>query len=360
MTKVRVEIVVIRGGTALVGPTLRPLEDAVLIIEDGLIAELGAASSVAIPEGAVIVDASGMTLVPGFIDAHVHIEFADPAEVLAGGVTTVRDLAWPPESIWPLAERSRDPGFEGPLIVAAGQMLTTEGGYPTRAGWAPEGTGLVVAAPEDAAAAVDAQADAGASVIKVGLNSAVGPTLDLETLRAIVDAANTRDLAVTGHVDNIEQLEKALDAGMTELAHMLLGGERIPDEGIERMVRAGMTVVPTLSILAGPELEAAVDNLARFRAAGGSVVYGTDLGNAGPRPGIDPTEVAAMTAAGMSLHDILVSATVDAGALLGLDGVGTLSEGMAADIVALGGAPLADPGDLTDVQMVWRRGRRAR
>ena len=351
---------VIRAGTALVGPTLRPLEDAVLVIEQGLIVQIGPSSDVTVPEGAEIVDASGMTLVPGFIDAHVHIEFADPAEVLAGGVTTVRDLAWPPESIWPLAERSKDPGFNGPLIVAAGQMLTTEGGYPTRAGWAPEGTGLVVSGRGDAAAAVDAQADAGASVIKVGLNTLVGPTLDLETLTAIVNAAGARGLAVTGHVDNVEQLEKALDAGMTELAHMLLSGERIPDGTIERMVRAGMTVVPTLSILDGPELEAAIDNLARFRAAGGNVVYGTDLGNAGPRPGIDPTEVASMAAAGMSPHDIVGAATVDAAALLGLEDIGILGEGMAADIVALGGAPLSDPNDLTNVQMVWRRGRRAR
>lgn len=351
---------VIRGGTALVGPTLRPLDDAALVIEEGLITEIGPSSSVAIPDGAEIVDASGMTLVPGFIDTHVHIGFADSAEVLAGGVTTVRDLAWPPGAIWPLVEHSKDPGFDGPLIVAAGQMLTTQGGYPTRAGWAPEGTGLVVTGPEEARAAVDAQADAGASVIKVGLNSEAGPTLDLETLSAIVDAAGERGLAVTGHVDNVEQLEKALDAGMSELAHMLLSGETIPDSVIERMVRAGMTVVPTLSILEGGGLEAAIGNLARFRAAGGRVAYGTDLGNAGPQPGIDPTEIAGMTAAGMSPREIVAAATVDAAALLELGDVGILGEGMVADIVALGGAPLSDPIDLTDVQMVWRRGRRAR
>lgn len=347
---------VIRGGTALVGPSLDPLEDAVLIIEGGVIVEVGPSSRVAIPEDAEVVDASGMTLVPGFVDAHVHIGFADPDEVLAGGVTTVRDLAWPPESIWPLAERSKDPGFDGPLIVAAGQMLTTEGGYPTRAGWAPEGTGLVVDGPGEAAAAVDAQADAGANVIKVGLNTLAGPTLDLETLSAIVDRAGERGLAVTGHVDNVEQLEKALDAGMTELAHMLPGGEEIPDRVIERMVDAGMTVVPTLSILDGPELQAAIDNLARFLAAGGRVVYGTDLGNAGPQPGIDPTEIGAMTAAGMSPQEIVASATVEAARLLGLDDIGILAEGMAADLVALGGVPLADPRELTNVQMVWRRG----
>lgn len=351
---------VVRGGTALVGPTLETLEDATLIVEAGRITALGPSSEIAIPEAALEVDARGVTLIPGLIDAHVHIAFAPPAEVLAGGVTTVRDLAWPPEQIWPLVEASEDPSFDGPRIVAAGQMLTVEGGYPTRAAWAPEGTGLVVSSPEEVATSIAAQADAGASVIKVGLNAAVGPTLDRGTLSAIVAAAAERGLAVTGHVDTVEQLEKALDAGVTELAHIPLSGEAIPYEVIVRMVAAGMTVVPTLSILDGPELTAAIANLRRFLSAGGKVVYGTDLGNAGPRPGFDPTEVNAMSAAGMSPHEILLSATVDAAALLGLGDVGILGEGMSADIVGLGGSPLTAPADLTDVRMVWRRGRPAR
>lgn len=352
--------VVISGGTALVGPDLRPLEDAVLVIRDGAIATIGSAPDVEVPGGAEVVDATGLTLVPGLIDAHVHIAFASPAEVLRGGVTTVRDLGWPPEKIWPLVEASEDPDFDGPRIVAAGQMLTVDGGYPIAAGWAPPGTGLVVSSPDDVADAVAAQADAGAVVIKVALNSAVGPSLPPETLAAIVEAASERGLRVTGHVYSLEELDRALDAGMTELAHMLMSTKKLPHQTIARMVEQGMTIVPTLSVRVGADLDLAVDNLKRFLGAGGKVVYGTDLGNAGPVPGFDPTEIAAMSAAGMSPHQILVSATSGAAALLGLDDTGILAEGMSADIVALGGHPLQEPGDLTNIEMVWRRGRRAR
>lgn len=352
--------VVISGGTALLGADLHPLEDAVLVIRNGDIRAVGSASDVEVPEGAGVVDATGLTLVPGLIDTHVHIGFASPAEVLRGGVTTVRDLGWPPEKIWPLVEASKDPDFDGPHIVAAGQMLTVDGGYPTAAGWAPSGTGLVVSSPDDAAEAVAAQAGAGAVVIKVALNSAVGPSLPRETLTQIVDAASARGLRVTGHVYSLEELDRALDAGMTELAHMLMSTEKLPDLTIARMVEQGMTIVPTLSVRVGADLDLAVDNLKRFLGAGGKVVYGTDLGNAGPVPGFDPTEIAAMSAAGMSPHQILVSATSGAAALLGLDDTGILAEGMSADIVALGGHPLQEPGDLTNIEMVWRRGRRAR
>ena len=71
-------------------------------------------------------------LMPAVADRHVHIELSDPAAVLRGGVTAVRDLAWPPERIFPLADASEMPSYNGPLIRAAGPMLTGHGGYPTK------------------------------------------------------------------------------------------------------------------------------------------------------------------------------------------------------------------------------------
>src|SRR3712207_8677447 len=78
---------------------------------------------------------------PGFVDAHVHIGCADAGEVLRRGVTTVRDLGWPPERIFDVARASASPSFDGPLVLAAGPILTAPGGYPTPAAWAPRGTG---------------------------------------------------------------------------------------------------------------------------------------------------------------------------------------------------------------------------
>ena len=348
------------GATALVGNDLAGVTDATVIVSDGVIAACGGRADIDVPEGTEVVDANGATLIPGFIDAHVHIGFVEPRAVVIGGVTTVRDLGWPPARIAPLVSASRAHDFAGPTILAAGPMLTAPGGYPTRAAWAPPGTGLEVAGPERAPGAVARVADAGAVVVKVALNPPVGPVLDAATLTAIVDAAHARGLKVTGHVYGLDELDKALVAGMDELAHMLMSDERIPDPMLTRMVDAGMVVVPTLSIFSGRGLETAIANLTRFRRAGGKVVYGTDLGNEGPRPGIDPSEVSALANAGMSGLDIIRAATVDAADWLGLGSTGTIAAGRDADLVLVGGDPVAAPEILTDIVAGWRRGTRVR
>ncbi len=296
-------------------------------------------------------------MIPGFIDAHVHIGFASPEQVLANGVTTVRDLAWPPDRIFPLVEASRDDAYNGPTIHAAGPMITAPGGYPLRAGWAPPGTGVAVTTPTEAKAAVDATAERGASVIKVALNPPVGPTLNRDLLEEVVNAAHARGLKVTGHIYGLAELEKALDAGVDELAHMLMSSERIPEHILERMVRDDVAIVPTLSIRYGRDKRLAIDNLKRFHAAGGRVVYGTDLGNAGPAPGIDRKEVRAMAKAEMSPLDIIRAATTQSATWLGLEDVGTLAVGMKADIVGLRGDATADIKALTQVAFVVRRER---
>jgi imidazolonepropionase-like amidohydrolase len=298
-----------------------------------------------------------LLLLPGFIDAHVHIGFYDPREVVSGGVTTVRDLGWPPGEIFPLAERSTDARFEGPTILATGPMLTVEGGYPTRAAWAPRGTGLVVHDDAEARAAVDRLADLGACAVKVALNAEAGPTLPLETLTALVDAAHARGLKVTGHVTGFDELVKGIEAGLDELAHMLMSDEWIGDDLLAAMVARDMTIVPTLSCRSGEGRALAIDNLRRFIEAGGRVVYGTDLGNEGPRPGIDPLEVAAMAEAGMRSLDIVRSATVVGSAWLGLEGTGSIATGHRADLVGVPLAALDEPSALSDVRLVIRAGR---
>lgn len=350
---------VITGATALVGDDLVAMVDRTIVLANGAVARIGGPGDVDVPAGATTVDARGLTIVPGFVDAHVHIGFHSPQQVLRGGVTTARDLGWPPRMIWPLVAQSADVTSGGPAIVAVGPILTAPGGYPTRAGWAPEGTGLEVSDPASARDAVDRVIEDGATSIKIALNPPVGPVFDPPTLQAITDHSHERDLKVTAHVHGLDQLHVALDAHVDELAHMLLGPEKIPDGTIARMVAQGMAVVPTLSIRFGLDRRRAIDNLHRFVDAGGTVVYGTDLGNTGPSPGIDRREVTAMAKAGLSPRAIIASATTIAAGWLGLDGVGVLGEGRPADLVALGGRPLENARDLTDVRMVWRGGRRA-
>lgn len=330
---------------ALLGPELAPTEGVRVVCDDAVVTSVDEVQGEGKEPG---------LLIPGFIDAHVHIGFASPADVVAGGVTTVRDLGWPAADIFPRVVASHDDTFAGPTILATGPMLTTEGGYPTRAGWAPPGTGMVVADEESAAMAVAHLAERGACAIKVALNAAAGPTLPLAILVAIVSAAHMRRLKVTGHITGLDELVKAIEAGVDELAHMLMSDETIPDELIQEMVQRDMTVVPTLSCRFGHGRTLAVDNLSRFIEAGGRVVYGTDLGNDGPRPGIDPLEVTAMAEAGMSSLDIIRSATVTSAAWLGLTDRGYLAAGMRADLVLVPLEALHDPLALTQVRRVIR------
>ncbi|MGH2693347.1 MAG: amidohydrolase family protein [Actinomycetota bacterium] len=349
---------VISGGTALLGPELRPEDDAAIVVSGDRIEAVGAPGEIDVPAGTERVNTSGLLVLPGFIDAHVHIGFYEPREVLLGGVTTVRDLAWPPDEIHELARRSRDDDFCGPTVLAAGPMLTVAGGYPTRAPWAPDGTGRVVDDPDDANAVVARTVEEGASVIKVALNPSVGPTLDIDTLHAIVEAAHARGLKVTGHVHGLEELDKAIEAGVDELAHILMSPEPIPEATIERMVAADMTVVPTTAIFFGRERDIAIENVGAFVEAGGAVVYGTDLGNEGPRPGIDRREIEGMRAAGMEARDIVAAATVGAAHRLATPGVGAIAPDYVADIIAVPEDALGDASLLSDVRIVIRHGRR--
>jgi imidazolonepropionase-like amidohydrolase len=166
---------------------------------------------------------------------------------------------------------------------------------------------------------------------------------------------------VTAHVFGLGELDKALDCGVDELAHMLMSPEEIPDETIRRMVAAGVRVVPTLRIHRGKVKRKAIANLARFVEAGGEVLYGTDLGNASPfvtHAGRE--EVARMKRAGMNSDSILRSATVLAAAALGLEDRGIIAPGHRADLVTTSGHPGDAVGQESLVDFVMRNGKVAR
>ena len=300
------------------------------------------------PEADEELDVDGF-LMPAAADRHVHIGMADPGAVLLGGVTAVRDLGWPPDVIFPLADASELPAFNGPLIRAAGPMLTAPGGYPTNDRWAPPGTGLEIRGPEAAAKAVVALADRGAAAVKVSLNAEAGPTPTDGELAAIVQTAGERGLPVTAHVQGKGQAERALGAGVNEFAHCPWT-ERLSEAVLEAAAKA-VRIVSTLDIWSygrvTAELRTAADNMARFRAAGGTVVYGTDLGNGAIPPGIDVREVLLLReTVGMTPDEILEALVA-----------GPLQSGAPADLIALARDPREDLTALGDLKLVTRAGR---
>lgn len=288
-------------------------------------------------------------LMPAVADRHVHIRLSDPGAVLLGGVAAVRDLAWPPADVFPLADASELPSFNGPLIRAAGPMLTAPGGYPTADGWAPPGTGLELEGPEHARRVVDELAAQGAVAVKVSLNAEAGPTPSDAELAAIVDAARERDLPVTAHVQGVGQAERAVGAGVDEFAHTPFT-ERLPDALLEAAART-MRMVSTLDIHSygevTPELRVACENLVRFRAAGGTVVYGTDLGNGPIPPGIHVREALLLhEAVRMAPEEVLTAMTAH-----------HLEPGAPADVIVLGRDPLEEIEALGDLRLVIRSAR---
>ena len=333
----------VRAPLAWLGPG-RLVQDAQVVCDGGVVTYAGDATRIDHADRDVFVDGF---LMPAVADRHVHIGLSDPAAVLLGGVTAVRDLAWPPERIFPLADASEMPSFEGPLILAAGPMLTGPGGYPTQDSWAPPGTGREVKDAEDAAAAVEELARLGSAVIKVSLNADGGPTPSDAALAAICDAAHAADLPVTAHAQGAGQVERALGAGVDELAHTPWT-PLSPD--VIHTAASRIRIVSTLDILSfgrdTPEIRTALDNLRRFHDAGGTVVYGTDLGNGSIPPGIHSREARLIAEAGLTKEEVLATMIR-----------APLEPDAPADLIAVAGDPLEDLPALEHVRLVVRAGR---
>jgi imidazolonepropionase-like amidohydrolase len=340
------------GAAVFDGSGAAPVPGRTVVAAGGLIERVGPAAEVLPPAGAVVVDGGGATLLPGFVDTHVHLDFYPPAEVLAGGVTTVRDLGWPAGRLAALRQGAEAPGAASPRLLAAGQIVTVPGGYPTRAPWAPPGTARPVDGAAEAAAAVAELTAAGAAVIKVALDDRVGPTLPAPVLAAVVAAAAERGLGVTAHVGGAAEAAKALTAGVDELAHWPFDPAGLPDPLVDALAEA-VVAVPTLHIDPSPARRAGVR---RFLARGGRVLYGTDLGNQGPPPGVDAEELRLLAEAGLEPAQALAAATSRAAAHLGLGDTGRVEPGARADLLLVDGDPLTDLAALERVRLVTRDG----
>jgi imidazolonepropionase-like amidohydrolase len=228
-------------------------------------------------------------------------------------------------------------------------MLTGVGGYPTADRWAPPGTGRELHGADDAASAVAELADRGATAIKVSLNVEAGPTPTDAELAVICEAAGERGIPVTAHAQGRGQVERALGAGVHELAHAPFTEEL--SEGVLQTLARTTRIVSTLGIFAGGgeprALRNALANLTRFRAAGGRVSYGTDLGNGewGIPPGISVREAVLLGEAGMPAEDVLAAMVR-----------GHLEPGAPADLIALARDPRRHHEAFRELLLVLRGG----
>jgi imidazolonepropionase-like amidohydrolase len=349
------------NGTLIDGTGSDPVSEAVVVIAGERIVAAGIRAQVLIPAGTPTIDVQGATILPGFINAHVHqADNKDSLEAWAqSGVTTVRDLGHTGSAADLFAFRAEvlaDPRYA--RLVAAGPMVTASGGYGRR----------FVTSPEHARQTVTTLLDDGADLIKIGIEDNLQgrrwSMLSAEEIKAMVDTAHARNIRVAAHISRSKHLELALEAEVDDVAHMVV--DDLSDDLIARMIKDKMYWEPTLelwqcvSTLHDLNWDVqALDNLRRFSQAGGKVVLGTDY--AGYRCdfdlGMPLTEINLMHQAGMTPLEIIVAATKHAAYVCNLeDEIGTIEPGKIADIVVIDGNPLEDIQALTAVRLVIHNG----
>jgi imidazolonepropionase-like amidohydrolase len=255
---------------------------------------------------------------------------------------TVRDVGIPVFALRPPFEARRRP-----RTFESGPLLTVRRGYV-----ADSSVGQVVASPHEARVAVRRLVGRGAELIKIALEdgSVSGSHLSMLTLaevRAIVDEAHRLDRIVTAHVLEQSGLDRALAGGVDELAHMPCLA--ISPRSLREVARRRIPIVGTLHVAAtvhaaDPSFSCpdGVADARIFVAAGGTLLYGSDMGNPGIPLGVDVGELLLMQRAGLAPTDVLAAATARAGNELGRPRLGRLVPGASADVWAVTGDATRD------------------
>jgi imidazolonepropionase-like amidohydrolase len=391
-----------------------PIEAAVVVIDHDRIAAVGSRAEVRIPDGAEVVDGDDLTVLPGFVDAHVHLAGQSGVDfnrllmtrrsmlllmavpnakvTLEAGVTTVRDAGLSPASV----RDAIDAGyFAGPRCHMAVTILSQSGGHGDPA--MPCGSELhmdcgmdvpdsVVDGPEMMRRRVREVLAAGADWIKLCTSGGVLSPSDhpdaaqftIEEIAVAVDEAASQGKRVMAHAMSTAGIKNALRGGVTSIEHGCL----LDEEAIALMKQRGAWLVPTLvaprDVVAAaghgrsvPEVMVekaraiSVRHMESFRLAveaGVNIAMGTDSA-VGPHGG-NLREPALMVEGGMTPLEAIAASTGAPARLLRRESeIGTLEAGKLADVVVVRGDPLADITGLADpdrIRLVLKGGEPAK
>lgn len=391
------ERTILRGARIVDGRGLRHERADVLIegerieaIEPGGMPEEAFAMS-----GVRVVDLSGLTLVPGLMNAHAHITLdgsADPdatlraetptetavraerrlRETLERGVTTIRDVGGVHGIAIALARMVERGEIAGPRMLAAGHVITMTGGHGHWMGAECDGA-------DEVRKAVRGQIKAGATTIKVMATGGMmtpgqragAPQFTVEEMAAAVEEARKADRIVAAHVESDEGGRNAILAGVDSVEH----GHGLTADTIALMLDRGTALDPTILsdkaiIDAPPDAgipayvvdkcrplhQALLDTLEIAFSQGVTIAAGNDGGAPLVHIGDMADELAWYVALGMHPRDALASATINTGRLFRLPDVGYLETGWVADLIAVRGDPLSDITALKGPAFVMARG----
>lgn len=354
---------VIEGGTLLDPATGEVTEDAVVVIVDGVVRSAGRRGRTEVPDGAQVLDAHGRWILPGLVDAHIHLNTAAEArDAVLLGATSARSGSTNFYQDIAVRELARQAPKQAPRLRAAGVFVTPDLGDTILAD--PDLTPLArlrdgVRSPEALRRVVEVNLARGADVIKTRVNERAGlpeqdplaQVYDREQLSAVVAAARRGGKGVLCHSYSEKGCHDAVMAGIRSLEHGAFVGERT----LHEMRRRGTYFTPTLIAIAGlaessdpvlaergrqylPVLKRAV---LAAHDLGVPLAAGTDSSGGKIKP--IGREVELMRAAGLSALDSLRTATTGAAKLLGIERTaGRLAPGFAGDALLLDGDPLGD------------------
>ena len=349
-----------------------------------------------------IIDGAGRTLLPGLIDAHVHIP--DQAETAARqalqlGVTTQLDMFSGGDRLKKINQLEAEDRPDLSDLRTAGVGATVPGGHPTQMGGPPIPT---ITSPDQAQEFVDARIAEGSDYIKIihddgstwtWTNKRV-PMLDTATMHALVEAAHKRGKLAIVHALSEQQARDAIEAGADGLAHIFVGDAVTSDFGHFAAAHHAF-VIPTLStvywdcgksegpaILADPQLGPFIApefhqrlEMAKPDASKNHFCNGTDeaihqllrervplpAGTDAPVPGTTygasvHCELALLVRDGMTPIQALAAATSVPARIFRLSDRGAIKPGMRADLVLVQGDPTENILDTRKIVAVWKRG----
>ncbi len=374
------KVLVCVGGKVYPSPTAPPIEDAVVLIEDGKISTVAAGGhKYKFPASAQQIDCKAKVIVAGFWNSHVHFEngWQDaahaPADKLEAhmqemltrwGFTTVWDLGSDPNNTMTIRRRVESGELPGPKILMAGDIFP-KNGHPI---YLPAEMQLPEAAtPQEAQQMAQQYMRMGLDGIKLFTGAYMGakPTVNMDTaiVRAAVDVAHAQGKPVFTHPQNRTGVDNALAGGVNILAHTIpTEGQYTPEE-LSLMKQQHVALIPTLTlwttVVQDPAVQdrlvqAGVDELKTYFSQGGTILFGTDVGF---QSKYDTSQEFEFMGRAMPWRDVLASLTTNPAVFFKATTKGRVEKGMDADLVVLDGDPAGDVRDFAKVACTIREGR---
>lgn len=384
-------------GTVIDGSGDKPIQNGVVLVEDGKVTQVGTSDSVKVPSDATKVDCSAKTVMPGLIDCHVHLvtqpdgspytgfgltrmslagwaieSVASARDTLRAGITTVRDVGALANVTPELRDAIEAGRIEGPRILSCNMGISITGGHGdifkhTRFEALEDAPGISLTADgvDAVRAAVRKEIKAGADWIKVfasggALETAKGRIdameFSIEELKAIIEEAARAGKSCAAHCLPDRQIRNCVDAGFRTIEH----GVFAKRETLEKMKEKGVFFVPTLTPyywyatenlnLPDTTVEAAraatkahQETFKNAMATGVKIASGTDAGAPRIPLALGAKELEVMVKFGMAPLRAITSATKESAEALRIDDqTGTLEPGKCADVLVVDGDVLKD------------------